>query len=81
MSRAGLPVRDHLRPQRRRRVVTADDVDPVLLARYPNLVDELNSCPLYVWRGQGQPGPSWDGWEYDYLPLDVAVGLPCGGEA
>lgn len=75
------PISYDVRPRPRHRIFTADDVDPTLLALYPRLVDELNLCPLDVWRGQGQPGPGWDGWEYDFISLEVAVGLPCGGEA
>ena len=75
------PISADVRPPQRRRIYTADDVDPALLVQYPQLVDELNLCPIDVWRGQGRPGPGWDGWENDCLPLDVAVGLPCGGEA
>lgn len=81
MSSPTLPVREHLRPRPRRRVFTAADVDPMLLVLYPRLVDELNLCPVDVWRGQGQPSASWEGWTYDYVSLEVAVGLPYGGEA
>lgn len=81
MHRAVWPISDDVRPPQRRRIYGADDVDPALLAQYPHLVDELNLCPIDVWRGQGQPGPGWEGWEYDFIALDVAVGLPCGDEA
>jgi hypothetical protein len=37
-----LPVRRHLRPAPRRKVVTADDLEPRLLEMFPNIVEELN---------------------------------------
>jgi hypothetical protein len=76
-----LPVREHLRPQTRRKVRTEADVPAGLLRLYPGLVTELNVCPIDTWAGEGKPGRGWDGWTYEHVPLDVALVLSWGGEA
>ena len=39
----------------------------------------MHLCPTDIWRGEGCPGPGWDGWEYDHIPLELALGLPVEG--
>jgi hypothetical protein len=70
-----------LRPQARCELVTDADVHPEILRLYPNVVDELNACPVDVWRGEGRPGRGWDGWEYEHVPLDEALAFQTEGEA
>ena len=81
MTRPALPIREHLRPQQRRRVVTAADVDPDLLAQFPNIVSELNTILAYVWQGSGQPGHGWEDWQTVEVPLAEALALSVAGEA
>lgn len=81
MSRPVLPVRDHLRPQRRRRVVTAGQLEPGLVARFPNIVAELNMILADVWEGSGRPGHGWEDWRTVEVSLDDALALPVAGEA
>ncbi len=75
------PVSAELRPKPRRRLVTAADVLPAILAERPNIVAELNCCPAYAWRGRGQPGHGWEDWRHLQIPFEIAVSLPCYGEA
>ena len=81
MHHAVWPIRPHLRPQPLYALATAADVRPEILRLYPNVVDELNSCPLDIWCGHGQPGRGWDGWEYQRVPLHKAVAAQTEGEA
>lgn len=81
MHRAVWPVSFHLRPRPRCELVAEADVDPQILRLYPNVVDELNSCPAYGWRGHGRPGRGWDDWEHERVELVQAISLPAGGEA
>ena len=81
MTRPALPVRDHLRPQQRRRVVTAADVDPDLLAQFPNIVTELNTILADVWQGSGQPRHGWEDRQTVEVPLGEALALSVAGEA
>jgi hypothetical protein len=71
-----LPVREHLRPAPRRKVVTADDLEPRLLEMFPNIVEELNVVYVDAFVGRG-----WDGWTFDFVPLSFARALPVAGEA
>ncbi len=68
-----LPLREHLRPKPYKRVTTADDVDPWLLATFPNIVTELNSVLVDARVG--------DDWIVTDIPLAMAVALPCEGQA
>ena len=81
MHSAVWPIRPHLRPRQRYELATAADVHPEILRLYPNVVDELNARPAYVWRGQGRPGRGWDDWESDRVPLRDALALSTEGEA
>jgi hypothetical protein len=81
MHRAVWPIRPHLRPPVLFDLATAADVHPEILRLYPNIVAELNTCPLDIWRGEGRPGRGWDGWESDRVPLDEALALSTEGEA
>jgi hypothetical protein len=78
---AARPTREDVRPRLRRGVVTAEDIAPELLALYPGLVDELNLCPCYVWRGQGRPSIGWHDWETVLVRPADALAMPVGGEA
>jgi hypothetical protein len=73
-----LPVREHLRPAPRRKVVTADDLEPRLLEMFPNIVEELNVVYVDAFVG---PGRGWDRWTFDFVPLSFALALPVAGEA
>jgi hypothetical protein len=81
MHRAVWPIRPHLRPQARCRVFTESGVDADLLREFPDLVAELNTCPVDIWCGDGRPGRGWDGWENDWITLDEALALWTEGEA
>ena len=81
MHQAVWPVRQHLRPRPRFELVTEADVDRKILRQFPNVVDELNSCPADIWRGEGRPGRGWEGWESDRVLLSEALALSVGGEA
>jgi hypothetical protein len=70
-----LPVRPHLLPKPRRKVVTADDLEPRLLEMFANIVEELNVVYVDAFVGPGRPGP------FDFVPLAEALALPVGGEA
>jgi hypothetical protein len=73
-----LPVRPHLRPKPRRKVVTADDLEPQFLKMFPNIVEDLNVVCVDAFVG---PGCGWDAWIFDFVPLAEALALPVGGEA
>jgi hypothetical protein len=81
MHRAVWPIRPHLRPPVLFDLATAAGVHPEILRLYPNVVDELNACPLDIWCGEGRPGRGWDGWESDRVPLRDALTLSTEGEA
>jgi hypothetical protein len=68
------PVRDHLRPRERRKVVTEADIAPWLLALHPDLVEGSNQCPGEVF----MPGR---GWVSELFALDFVLSLPFSGEA
>ena len=53
--------------------VTADDVDPVLLAHFPNLVEELNAVIVHA-----RDGDSWAAFD---ITLAHALALPTWGSA
>ena len=78
MHRAVWPIRLHLRPQARSASHRCRR-RPRILRQFPNVVDELNSCPADIWRGEGRPGRGWDGWENDRVTLDEALALSVGG--
>ena len=74
-----LPVREHLRPKPRRRLI--DSLDPAVLQTLPALAEIASLVPFDVFVGPGRLGPGWDGWEYGHVSLDFALALPVGGEA
>ena len=61
------PVRAHLRPRNRCKLVTEADVRPEILRCYPTVVTELNCCPVDVCEGQWRPGRGWEGWRADRI--------------
>ena len=67
------PVREHLRPIQVRRVYEPGDLSPHDLARWPDLLEELNSVIVH------KRGP--DGWEIMATPLAFALALSWSGEA
>lgn len=70
---ARLPVRPHLRPHHFKRIFTAADIDPRLLAAHPRLVEELNAVIVYVRHR--------DDWMITDMTLDLAMALSISGEA
>ena len=59
--------------RRRKQIRTAADVDPPLLALFPNLVEELNAVIIHARDG--------DGWAIFDITLDQALALPTWGSA
>ena len=81
MSAPRWPVSPEHRPKPRRPVLTSADVDPELLAAFPEILEETNLCGMDVWLGHGRPGRGWTDWEYRLVPLGRALELPWVGEA
>jgi hypothetical protein len=61
-----------LRPQPYRKVWSTDDFDPIAVADCPQIAELLNQVPVHGDVLGDSP---------EFIPLDVAVSLPCWGEA